>query len=77
MKVHNESGSSGDFSTAGGGMGTLELSQKSGEKVRKIRILFIPLSLCHFTSLVFYLVLSYEFSPGHLGDLGVEMKVET
>lgn len=28
MKVRNGQGSSGDFSTAGGEMGTLELSQK-------------------------------------------------
>lgn len=55
-------------------MGTLELSQK-WRKVRKIKFYLYQSLALLFTCL--YLVLSYEFHQEHLGDLGVEMKVET
>lgn len=76
VKVHNGQGSSGDFSTAGGGMGTLELSQKVEKSEKNQNSIYTLVSVpLLFTCL--YLVLSYEFHQEHLGDLGVEMKVET
>lgn len=76
VKVRNGQGSPGDFSTAGGGMGTSELSQKVEKSEKNQNSIYILVSVpLLFTCL--YLVLSHEFHQEHLGGLGVEVKVET
>lgn len=57
-------------------MGTLELSQKVEKSEKNQNSIYTLVSVpLLFTCL--YLVLSYEFHQDYLGDLGVEMKVET
>lgn len=76
VKVRNGQGSPGDFSTAGGGMGTSELSQKVEKSEKNQNSIYTLVSVPLFFTCL-YLVLSHEFHQEHLGGLGVEVKVET